>query len=629
MSKKLLNITIVVILLTMIIPTSAFDWYWGEASITLLHTNDFHGRLETDYKGRGGAANLAGAINYVKLIKGEQNVLLLDAGDEFFAAPAISQLLMGESTIDVFNEIGYDLAVLGNHEFDKGQEVLAERVAQSEYPWLGANVVLEGTEWDLPEWAEPYTILTAGSFFNPVRVGVIGVATDETPQVTLLGTTEGLEFKDLTETILHYYDEVRAQADALIVVAHMGTDDSGPYKGLVTVAEELIAAGKPVDLMIGGHQHQPLYEPLYVGDTAIIEAGYYGRWLGRADITINKMTKKLMIDSYELIPINQPTKNIQTLIDEVGAYYADGSISSYLLYTGLIRRLENAQTAYDLGLTDVAMKRLVTFGKQVLDHRGVNITTEAADVLIADAWEVLKTLPDPNIADTVEEWAEIVAPIVNQVVGHTNIDLVRDYNNESNVGDIVTDSMLWSADIYDDGELNGSVDIALTNPGGLRADIVIPEGAALPYPVTWGMTFDVLPFGNTLFLMDLTGEQLQTLFNQSANLYKGILQTSGAAWYWYNDTGTDEPNEWGAYCATVAGEPLDPDMTYRVVTNNFLAGGQDGWTTFAEGTNRWDTYYDMQEGFVEYIGMLEVIDAEDIPMGRIIRLDEIPTSCPP
>ncbi len=61
------------------------------------------------------------------------------------------------------------------------------------------------------------------------------------------------------------------------------------------------------------------------------------------------------------------------------------------------------------------------------------------------------------------------------------------------------------------------------------------------------------------------------------------------------------------------------------MTNNFLAGGQDGWTTFADGTNRWDTYYDMQEGFVEYIKMLEVIDAEDVPMDRIIHLDKVLT----
>ena len=204
--------------------------------------------------------------------------------------------------------------------------------------------------------------------------------------------------------------------------------------------------------------------------------------------------------------------------------------------------------------------------------------------------------------------------------------MARDYNNESLIGDIVTDSMLWKADEYDDGEVNnGSVDIAFTNPGGLRADIVIPDGAALPYTVTWGKTFDVLPFGNTLYMMDLTGAQIQTLLDQSANLYKGILQTSGASWYWYNDCGCNTPHAWGAYGVEVDGEPLERDEVYRVVTNNFLAGGQDGWTTFAEGTNRWDTYYDMQEGFVEYIKMLDVIDAEDVPMDRIIRLDDVVT----
>jgi len=75
----------------------------------------------------------------------------------------------------------------------------------------------------------------------------------------------------------------------------------------------------------------------------------------------------------------------------------------------------------------------------------------------------------------------------------------------------------------------------------------------------------------------------------------------------------------------VDGDPLVRDQVYRVVTNDFLAGGQDGWTTFADGTNRWNTYYDMQEGFVEYIKMLEVIDAEDIPMDRIVRLDDVVT----
>ena len=140
----------------MIIPTTGFgQGPAGAVQVTLLHTNDFHGRFETDYKGRGGSAYIASVVNDIRAAVGEENVVLLDAGDVYFAAPAISQLLMGESTIDIYNMMGYDLAAFGNHEFDKGQDVLAERVAQSDFPWLGANVVLEGTDWDLPAGRRP------------------------------------------------------------------------------------------------------------------------------------------------------------------------------------------------------------------------------------------------------------------------------------------------------------------------------------------------------------------------------------------------------------------------------------------------------------------------------------------
>lgn len=513
------------------------------AQFTILHTNDFHGYLETDYRGRGGAAYLAGKINEIRAEVGAENVALLDAGDEFFGAPPISQLLMGESTIDIFNMIGYQAATLGNHEFDKGQEILAQRIAQANYPWLGANVVLEGTDWDLPDWIQPYTLLTLGSGANQVTLGIIGVDTDETPVVTLKGTTEGLVFKDLTETILHYYDEVKAQADAIIVLAHMGSADSGPYKGLKRVAQELINAGKPVDLMIGGHQHEALSAPVWVGNTAIVSAGLYGRNLGRCDVTIDPATKKLTLVRYTLYTIN-------------------------------------------------------------------NTLT-----------------PDPAVAERVAYWAGIVAPYINRVVGYTNVSLVRDYNAESNIGDLVADSMLWKADQLDDGALNGSVDIAFTNAGGLRADILIPAGATLPYTITWGDTFNVLPFANTLYLMDLTGAQIQELVDQAASLYKGILQTAGATWYWYNDCGCITPTTWGGYGVKVGDEPLKRDQVYRVVTNNFLAPGGDDFLTFAKGTNRWDTYYDMQEALNEYIQWYnENFGPIDYQVeGRIVKLDNVVT----
>ena len=626
MSKRTIKLLILVIILAMILPVSVYGKRPARrppVAATLLHTNDFHGRLETDYKGRGGAAYISDKVNDIRDEVGRENVALLDAGDEFFAAPAISQLLLGESTVDVFNMMGYELAALGNHEFDKGQDVLTDRVNQSEYSWLGANVVLEGTDWDLPDYAMPYELLEVGKGNRKATIGVLGLAGEETPEVTLIGTTEGLVFKDLTETVLHYYDEILAEADALILVVHMGTNDSGPYDGLETVAQKLIDAGKPVDLMIGGHQHQALFDPVWVGDTAIVCAGYYGRWLGQIDVSVNKDSQKLTIENYQLHTILAGA-TIEDLMGMVEEYYASGDIDNFGTYNSLMGKLERTQEALANDDGRLAKQMLLSFVNQVRAQSRKHISADASEALLADSEWILENT-DFKVLARVEYWAEVVAPIVNQTVGYTNIDLVRDYNNESNMGDIVTDSMLWSADLYDDGLLNESVDVAFTNPGGLRENILIPDGATLPYVVTWGDTFNVLPFGNTLYMMDLTGAQIQDLLDQSALLYKGILQTSGASYYWYNDTGGDAATSWGAYGVEVGGEPLIRDEVYRIVTNDFLAGGQDGWTTFADGTNRWNTYYDMQEGFVEYIGMLDTIDAVDIPMGRIIRLDDVVT----
>jgi 2',3'-cyclic-nucleotide 2'-phosphodiesterase (5'-nucleotidase family) len=208
---------------------------------------------------------------------------------------------------------------------------------------------------------------------------------------------------------------------------------------------------------------------------------------------------------------------------------------------------------------------------------------------------------DAEIAERVAYWASAVAPAIAQPVGLTEVSLTRNYNGESNLGDVVADGMRWEADLSDDGALNGSVQIALTNPGGLRADIDIPAGARLPYTITWGATFNVLPFGNTLCLMDLTGAQIQTLLNQAASLYKGMLQTSGATWRWRNDCACRTPTQWGAFDVRINGAPLEPARVYRVVTNNFLADGQDGWVTFAQGANRVNTYVDMQEAVNDFI----------------------------
>ena len=113
MNTKFGKLLTLIIILCLVIPFT----FLGDASaagpnkpvnFTILHTNDFHGRLETDYAGRGGSAYISDKVNDIRAAFGEENVALLDAGDVYFAAPAISQLLMGESTIDVYNLMGYD-----------------------------------------------------------------------------------------------------------------------------------------------------------------------------------------------------------------------------------------------------------------------------------------------------------------------------------------------------------------------------------------------------------------------------------------------------------------------------------------------------------------------------------------
>ena len=515
------TVMLLVVMLSFVSMVSAQD----PVSITILHTNDVHGNLAVDYKGRGGMANIAGYVDEVKTQVGAENVILLDAGDAMQGQP-ISNLFDGESTIDIYNTMDYKAAAIGNHEFDWGQDVLATRVAQSDFPWLAANIVLAGTD-DHPDWVTPWIVVEVAG----VKLGIVGLSTTETPSITRKGLTDGLEFQDPVAAVLRYYDEVRAQSDALILLVHIGWDDRSEHKGGETIATELTAAGKPVDLIIGGHSHEAAEEPHMAGDTPYLVAYQYGRWVGRADITVDPATKTLTLVSWEGHAIN------------------DGEVT-----------------------------------------------------------------PNAEIAAKVTERETELEPLTGEVVGTTTVDLVRDYNAESNLGNIVTDAMRDYT----------KADIALTNPGGLREDILLAEGET-EHDITWGETYAVMPFANTLYSMDLTGAQVMELLNQSATLYKGIIQSSGITWSYYNDCNCNEPTMWGALDAKVGGEPLELDKVYRVTTNDFLAGGQDGWTAFADGTNRENTYVDMQEVVNDYIGAHSPI--APAVEGRVTKV-EVPTELP-
>lgn len=252
---------------------------WAQAPVkaTILHTNNLHGHLESDKDGKGGMANVAGYIDEVRNEVGLEKVILIDAGSSMQGDP-ISNLFQGKSVIDVFNLLNYDAMTLGNHDFDWGSSVLQERAQQAIFPFLAANIVIAGTDQP-PKWLRPYVIVKV----DGVRIGIIGLVTRETPNITAKGVLSGLELKDEFESLLRYYDEVRSISDSIVIVFHCGWETTPGFLGVKDLAKKMLDAGRPLDLIIGARQIN-MNKPDFSNNTAHVVAWKYGYAVGRADV---------------------------------------------------------------------------------------------------------------------------------------------------------------------------------------------------------------------------------------------------------------------------------------------------------------------------------------------------------
>ena len=149
---------------------------------------------------------------------------------------------------------------------------------------------------------------------NQVKVAFIGVTTTEVPVITIAAATAGMCFKDPAQSILHYYDQMKAESDVIVVLSHLGFNDGGynygiPVYGDKTLALKLNDAGKPVNLIFGGHSHTDVdpngsTKPATVGNTLVVQAHYNGRKVGRADMTFDPATKAVTINWKRLVNDN-------------------------------------------------------------------------------------------------------------------------------------------------------------------------------------------------------------------------------------------------------------------------------------------------------------------------------------
>lgn len=269
---------------------------------------------------------------------------------------------------------------------------------------------------------------------------------------------------------------------------------------------------------------------------------------------------------------------------------------------------------------------------------------EGKDVLVVQAWEWGKVvgllevtfaptgellaykgealLMTPEVApedffakEALLAYAQPVMALMGQVIAEAKVDLVGERaivrKRESNLGNLIADGMVWKTK-------GAGVQIALQNGGGIRASI--PKG-----PITVGKVYEVLPFGNTLVVMDLKGKEiLAALENGVSQWEQGagrFLQVSGLRYAF------DLARPAGSRVVRVEVKtekgfaPLDLEATYRVVVNNFIANGGDGFTVLKEAQGyRVDTGFSDAESFMDYLKELKVVEAQ--VEGRIEVLNE-------
>lgn len=532
------------------------------ASLTLLHTNDIHARLEpiaATFDGdpeHGGVARVKTVVNQIRSEIGDDNVLLVDAGDYsqgtiFWNAWKTSDAIM------FLNDIGYDAITVGNHEFNLGPDNLAARLEGQSVTIAGVDYATEAaampvviTNLDLSGVPELQARVQPSAIVNKagVRIGIVGLITDTTRNISSPGPDV---------IFLDYVDSVQAEVDRLrnegirhiVLLSHVNHADD------LQLAEQLSG----VDIIVSGHDH------VLLGNENDLPDWTHRRIKGPypAVVEDREGNTTLVVSAWE--------------------------------WTRAVGRLD------------------VEFDDQgrIVDWSGGPVITE------------LEITEDSELAQKVADYRVPVDEFANVLIGSSGVFFDGNRipglrSQEMALGNLVTDTMLDFDQIAPLG-----VEAAITNGGGIRASIDLGD-------VSFGDALAVLPFGNSLVVMDVTGEELV------AALDNGLT--------WAYDPGENRTRSTGAwpqvagmtvtYClATVADIQADPailppapcagslleggvvkrveidseevalDQTYRIVTNNFLARGGDFYASLAQACERVgnfceDTFFLMLDAFI-------------------------------
>jgi 5'-nucleotidase/UDP-sugar diphosphatase len=284
-------------------------------AITILHTNDHHGRFWQNGNGEYGMAARKTVIDGIRaeVAAAGGYSLLLDGGDVNTGVPE-SDLQDAVPDFKGMNLLGYDAMAVGNHEFDKSPQVLDMQRKLAAFPMLSANIYRNGERL-----FDAYKLFNLGG----VRVAVMGLTTDDTYKLGNPDHMRGMEFRSPIQEAANVVPELRAKADVVIAATHMGHYENGRHGVQAAGDVEMARAVSGLDLVVGGHTQNPacmraenVLDTQYVpgapcqperqNGTWIVQAHEWGKYVGRADFQYRNGTFTLV--KYALIPVNLKRK---------------------------------------------------------------------------------------------------------------------------------------------------------------------------------------------------------------------------------------------------------------------------------------------------------------------------------
>jgi 5'-nucleotidase len=253
----------------------------GTTGLTILHTNDLHARIEQ-------LPFISAMVRRIREEVASQGgyTLLWDAGDAEDRVLLESDVTKGAAIARVLSAVGYDAVALGNSAgVAYGPENVANLARAASYPILAANLVWSATG-QLVEGATPYQLLELG----PIRLGLVGL-TATSDFYSSFGARSYQPHAIVTELVQHLREN---GAHVVAVLSHLGLQGD----------EDLAREVKGIDLIVGGHTHDVLENPVVLNGTLIVQAGSYGSHLGRVDLAVDSQSGQIRSREARLLPVD-------------------------------------------------------------------------------------------------------------------------------------------------------------------------------------------------------------------------------------------------------------------------------------------------------------------------------------